>query len=116
MYFLFEGLGLSGLKPIKPKSEKTLHVFQNWGPAYEVTLDFKINSWSYPGKYGSILHFSTGGVCCKPGQRVPGMWTSRDGRQILVSFDSINTFSLSHIELGVWYNIVIAKKTEQVKC
>ena len=113
--YLVIGLGLVGVQPIKPSEENIRHTFKSWGPAYEVTLDLKINKWSYPDEYGQILQFTEGGSCCNPGQRVPGLWTAKDQRQILVSFDSVRLIPYS-MQIGKWYNIIISKKKEKVSC
>ena len=105
-----------GFQPISPTTENTLYTFENWGPAFEVTLDLKINAWSYPNNYGQILQFSnsnSGGGCCSPGQRVPGIWTEKNGNVVIVSFDSVRQL-VYDFQLGTWYHLVLSKKKEQV--
>ena len=111
--WISKGLGLVGVEPIKPSWENIKHIFKSWGPAYEVTLDLKINKWSYPDNYGQILQFTEGGGCCNLGQRVPGLWTAKGQRQILVSFDTVRLIPFT-LEIGKWYNIYISKKREKV--
>ena len=77
-----------------------------------MTVDIKINAWSYPDGFGSIFQFTTGGSCCSLGQRVPGIWTAKDEEKILVSWDTSRVIPYD-ITLGKWYNLVISKRTEE---
>ena len=76
-------------------------------------MDLKINAWSAPNDYGQILQFSTGGACCDLGERVPGLWTEKNGNVVIVSFDSVRQL-VYDFKLGDWYNLTLSKRQEQV--
>ena len=112
-YLFYTGLDLVGEEPIKAMQRNVIYTFENWGPAYEVTLDLKINNWSSPDPFAVILQLTKGGNCCEPGQREPAILTARDQEQIHVYFDSLH-FVPHTLEIGKWYFIMISKKKEKV--
>eukprot|EP00092_Neocalanus_flemingeri_P092762 GFUD01117812.1.p1 GENE.GFUD01117812.1~~GFUD01117812.1.p1 ORF type:complete len:188 (+),score=15.93 GFUD01117812.1:81-644(+) len=56
------------------------------GKEYKVAFDLEINS--YGSGVHSVIHFTTGGDCCKYGQRIPAVFT--DGSEYIQIASAVN--------------------------
>ena len=70
-----------------PKDEVTviekdnfIGTIASWGPTFMVTLQLYINSFDTTAEAAEILRFTTTcGDCCNVGDRIPALWTHREG-------------------------------------
>ena len=106
------------------KKNKEIGVIDGtWGPLFRISLDLIIHSYvEGKGKQGwsSVLAFKGNGGkshCCKPGDRVPDLALSQNGRMRLSNYVSGNKKYqfIFDIDLNKWYNITVEQKLHKGK-
>ena len=90
-----------------------------WGPAFKVSLDIFINSFDgqnlQHGVYAEVLRFTnTTNDCCDLGDRIPSVFTHKDGyinvaSQIGDNNNYYGNYGNGSLKEKTWYKLEIAQ-------
>ena len=98
-------------------SHNLLTTLPTWGPTFKVSLDIFINSFDGPnlgeGVWAEVLGFTnTTNNCCDPGDRLPAVFTHKNGHIRVDSQigDNSNPYIGGEIYLKekTWYKLEVA--------
>ena len=93
-----------------------------WGPSYRVALSLKISSFDgenlQRGRWAELLRLtSTNNNCCNIGDRIPLIFTNKNGFiQVATQIDNKgNRWKNINLNENVWYNLELLQSVQNSK-
>ena len=98
--------------PLKIVKNQLLKTIPIWGPQFCISFEMKINSMPKRNKFLSIIHFTTGGDCCKLGYRIPAIWTRANKEKTIHFTASLGNHGNTWVDIDnfierQWYKVII---------
>merc|ERR1712098_351953 len=102
----------SGFNEIPIKKNNLIAEIPKWGPAWKISFELNIASFSnYGEEWGNVFQFTTGNECCDIGDRIPALFTRNNNSLYYTTNIDDNgdyyTYSNGDINTNTWYSFEI---------
>ena len=91
---------------------KILQTFDKWGKTYKIEFDITVDEAPIGEKRANVFHFTNGGNCCLPGQRIPALFIHKSGRFLVCNSELNKNGNLCKkypIKYGHKYHFIISQ-------
>ena len=86
-----------------------VHTFDQWGPEFEITFSFRLNS--KPSDWINLIHLTVDENCCHSGTRVPAVFFTHDYMHITyANGEDQKAFNYRSLVTNKWYDVRIEQR------
>ena len=104
---------------IEPQKNQKLASISNWGPAWKVSFEILISQYTEDDNFKNIFHFTaTGKDCCDIGDRLPGLWLSKENVLYLgthIGTNGDHVVKTGVVSKNVWHAVKLEQKLDNQK-